>query len=246
VPAATVATFVLSVVVALPFAVIWWDAQASVWPYALASTVLETIYVVGLAYAYRTADVSFVYPLTRGLAPVLTLAFVVVAFAHRPSAAEVSGVLLVGVGVVLVRGLGAGGLHGHGDARSLVLVLTIAAATAAYTLVDRAGIHHAGALTYYVLVLVGPCLVAPAFARWNAMRRELGPATVAAALASLVSFLLGLLALRQAAAAPVLAVRSSSVVFATLLAGRFLAEDVSHTRVVGSLLVFGGVALLAL
>ena len=245
-PAATAATFVLSVVIALPFAVIWWDAQASVWPYALASTVLETIYVVGLAYAYRTADVSFVYPLTRGLAPVLTLAFVVAAFAHRPSAAEVSGVLLVGVGVVLVRGLGAGGLHGHSDARSLVLVLTIAAATAAYTLVDRAGIQHAGALTYYVLVLVGPCLVAPAFARWNAMRRELGPATVAAALASLVSFLLGLLALRQAAAAPVLAVRSSSVVFATLLAGRLLAEDVSRTRVVGSLLVFGGVALLAL
>ena len=85
-PAATAATFVLSVVIALPFAVIWWDAQASVWPYALASTVLETIYVVGLAYAYRTADVSFVYPLTRGLAPVLTLAFVVAAFAHRPSA----------------------------------------------------------------------------------------------------------------------------------------------------------------
>ena len=53
-------------------------------------------------------------------------------------------------------------------------------------------------------------------------------------------------ALRHGAAAPVLAVRSSSVVFATLLAGRLLAEDVSPSRIAGSVLVFGGVALLAL
>ena len=156
-----------------------------------------------------------------------------------------AGVLLVGVGVVLVRGLGAG--LGHGDARSLVLVRRSPPSTAAYTLVDRAGIHHAGALTYFVLVLAGPCLVYPALARWRAIRRELGRRPVAAALANLGSFLLGLLALRQAAAAPVLAVRSSSVVFATLLAGRFLAEDVSRGRASPARCSSSaGVALLAL
>ena len=83
VQAAAAATFVLSVVIAAPFAVIWWSAEPSVWPYALASTLLETVYVVALAYAYRTAELSFVYPLTRGLAPVLALGASVACSAMR-------------------------------------------------------------------------------------------------------------------------------------------------------------------
>ena len=51
--AAAAATFVLSVLIAIPFAVIWWHADPSVWPYALASTLLEAIYIAALAYAYR-------------------------------------------------------------------------------------------------------------------------------------------------------------------------------------------------
>jgi drug/metabolite transporter (DMT)-like permease len=124
-------------------------------------------------------------------------------------------------------------------------VATIAAAIAAYTLVDKVGIHRAGALTYFVLVLSGPNLVYPALVGWGAMRRELGVGVGAAALANLGSFALGLLALRRGGAAPVLAVRSSSIVFTTLLAGRVLSEHVARGRLVGSLLVFGGVVLLA-
>jgi drug/metabolite transporter (DMT)-like permease len=197
--------------------------------------------VAALAYAYRVADVSFVYPVTRGVAPVLALLATVVLLGHGASAAEVAGVVLVGVGVVLVRGVG-----GRGDAQALLLVATIGATIAAYTLVDRAGIHRAGALTYFLLVLAGPCVVYPPLVGWRAIARELGPATAAAGAANLGSFLLGLLALRRGAAAPVLAVRSSSIVIATLLAARVLAEHVSRARLAGSVLVFAGVALLAL
>ena len=61
------------------------------------------------------------------------------------------------------------------------------------------------------------------------MRRELGALDRASPrVANLGSFTLGLLALRHAARRPVLAVRSSSIVIATLLAGRVLAEHVSR------------------
>jgi drug/metabolite transporter (DMT)-like permease len=241
VQAAAAATFVLSIAAAAPFAAILWHAEPSVWPYALASTLLEVVYVVALAYAYRMADVSFVYPVTRGVAPVLALAVAVIALGHGTSAAEVGGVVLVGAGVVLVRGV-----SGSEDAQALLLVATIAATIAAYTLVDRAGIQRAGALTYFLLVLAGPCLVYPPLVGWRALGRALGAGTAAAAAANLGSFVLGLLALRRGAAAPVLAVRSSSIVFATLLAGRVLSENVTRRRLAGSVLVFGGVALLAL
>jgi drug/metabolite transporter (DMT)-like permease len=241
VQAAAASTFLLSLLLATPFAIAFWHADASVWPYALASSLAEASYVVALAYAYRGGEVSYVYPLTRGLAPVLTLVASVAFFGHAPGAAEVCGVVVVGVGVVLVRGP-----SGRGDARALLLIATIATSIAAYTLIDRAGIQRAGAMTYFVLVIAGPNVVYPALVGWKAMRRELGGATVGAALANVGSFALGLLALRHGAAAPVLAVRSSSIVFAALLARRVLAEQVVPSRIAGSLLVFAGVALLAL
>ena len=170
----------------------------------------------------------------------LALAGSVGILGHAASPAEVGGVLLVAAGVLLVRSP-----QGHADARAFLAVTTIAAAIAAYTLVDRAGIQHAGALTYFVLVLAGPCLVYPPLVGTRAMRRELGAPVLAAAAANVGSFVLGLLALRRGAAAPVLAVRSSSIVIATLLAGRVLAEHVSRRRLAGSIVVFAGVALLA-
>ena len=240
VQAAAAATFLISLAIALPFALVTWRADAAVWPWALASTLLEVVYLVALAFAYRLADVSFVYPVTRGLAPLLALAFAVVALGHGVSAAEAAGVVCVGVGVVSVRGR-----PRDGDTAALLLAVAISATIAAYTLVDRVGIQHAGALTYFVLTLAAPSLLYPPLVGARAMRRELGPSVVAAGVANLGSFLLGLLALRHASAASVLAVRSTSVVIAALLAGRVLAERVSPLRIAGSLLVFAGIALLA-
>jgi drug/metabolite transporter (DMT)-like permease len=228
-------------VLAAPLAAVFWSAEPSVWPYALASTLLETAYVFALAYAYRLSDLSLVYPVTRGLAPVLTLAATVAVLGGAVSAAEVAGVLLVAAGVVLVRGP-----QGSLDARALVAIATISASIAAYTLVDRAGIQHAGALTYFVLVLAGPSLLYPPVIGLRAVRPALGPGSLAAAAANLGSFVLGLLALRRGAAAPVLAVRSTSIVIAALLAGRILAERVPPLRLAGATIVFAGVALLAL
>ena len=239
--AATGATFLLAVAIGAPLAVIWWSAEPSVWPYALASSLLEALYALGLAYGYRLAEISFVYPLTRGIAPVLTLLAAALLLGHHTSWAEVGGVVLVAGGVLLVRGP-----QGPGDTRALLVVFTTAAAIAAYTLVDRVGIQHAGAFTYYVLVLLGPCFVYPPIVGFGALRRQVSWLTFTAAAFAFGSFVLGLLALRHGPAAPVLAVRSSSIVIATLLAGRVLSERVSATRMAGSLLVFAGVALLAL
>src|SRR3954454_891307 len=94
--AATAATFVLALAIALPCAVVWWQADASVWPYALASTLLEIVYVLALVHAYRVSEISFAYPISRGVAPVFVLAVSVLALSHRVSVAEGAGIVLVG------------------------------------------------------------------------------------------------------------------------------------------------------
>ena len=64
------------------------------------------------------------------------------------------GVVLVGLGVLLVRGLGR-----HAEAGGIAFGLSIAATIASYTLVDKHGITHAAPITYLELSMIGPSLI---------------------------------------------------------------------------------------
>ena len=75
-------------------------------PYIAASAVFELCYFVLLARAYDSGEVSVVYPVARGSAPVVVLVFSAIALKEGVSGGAVAGVLLVAAGVLLV-GLGA-------------------------------------------------------------------------------------------------------------------------------------------
>ena len=239
VEAATAVAVAVAVVAFAPFAAATWRVEASAVPYVLASSALQLAYFVLLARAYRRAELSLVYPLARGLAPVLVLAVAVVALGAATSAGQIAGVLLVAGGVVLVRGF-----RGGADRADVLLGLAVAAAIAGYTLVDNAGIEHADAIAYLELVLVGPAIVYLGVVGRERARRALGPATVAIGLASFGAYVLVLAALDLAPAAPVAAVRETSVVIATALAAVVLRERVGAVRAVGAVLVAAGVVAL--
>ncbi len=147
------------------------------------------------------------------------------------------GVCLVGLGILLVRGLG------RTPGRGVPLGLLIACVIAAYTLVDKEGVKHAGAVPYLELTMLGPCLVyTSAVVRvkgFRALRNAWGPATFVAGVATFGAYALVLLALQRAAAAPVAAVRETSVVIAALLARRVLRETVGLPRIAGAVAVAG-------
>src|SRR3990170_2193799 len=128
--AATAIMLVVAVVVFAPAAALTWDVQWRAAPYIAASGVFELAYFALLAAAYRRSELSLVYPLARGLAPVIVLAVTVTILTARTSAAQVVGVLLVGAGVVLVRGL-----RRAADPRGAALGVAIAACIAGYTIV---------------------------------------------------------------------------------------------------------------
>jgi drug/metabolite transporter (DMT)-like permease len=239
VQAATAVVLGLSLVLFAPVAAVTWDVEWEVWPYALGSGVFELAYIALLAYAYTHAELSIVYPVARGLAPV----FVLSATFGSVDGVAAAGVLLVALGVLFVRGVR------EPDRRALTLALLIAGCIAAYTLFDNRGIEHADPFGYLELVVGVPGL---AYLAWvwrrrgtSALRAELGPATVLAALASFGAYALVLLALDRAAAAPVAAVRETSVVIAVALAALVLRERVGWARLAGAALVVAGVALLS-
>jgi drug/metabolite transporter (DMT)-like permease len=241
--ATAVAMLVGVAVFAVPAAVAW-ALDSSVWPYVAGSAVLELAYIALLAAAYRDSDLSLVYPLGRGVAPVLVLVVGVVALGAGTSAAQVAGVCLVGLGVVLIRGP-----RRSADARGVALALAIATCIAGYTLIDNSGIERAGALTYLELVMILPAFgyagIVLARRGRPALRAELNAASVVAGLLILTPYCLILIALDLAPAAPVAAVRETSIVIATALGALVLKERVSTARWAGAVLVAGGVALVA-
>ncbi|MGH3050453.1 MAG: EamA family transporter, partial [Gaiellaceae bacterium] len=128
VEARTAVVLGLSVLLYAPVAVATWSASWAVVPYIAGSAALEGAYFVLLVSAYRRRELSVVYPVARGSAPVLVLIGSAVALGRGVSAGEAGGVCLVAGGVVLVRGLRRG-------AEGIAVGLAIGCAIASYTLV---------------------------------------------------------------------------------------------------------------
>lgn len=243
---ATAVAICASVVVFAPVAALRWDVDSEVWPFVAVTSLLQLVYFSLLATAYRRAELSFVYPIARGLAPVLVLVIGVVALGTGASAAQAAGVSLVGLGIVLVRGVG-----GERDVVGSVLAVAIASSIAAYTLVDKSGIRYADPIVYLELAMAptavaGLLLVAVLPSGRGRLRDAIRPVPAVAGIVSFAAYVLVLAALQRASAASVAAVRETSVLIVAALAASTLGERVSRARFLGAALVVGGIALLVL
>jgi drug/metabolite transporter (DMT)-like permease len=229
-------------VVGAPVAIVFWDFHAVVWPFLIATSFLELAYFALLAFAYTRAELSVVYPLARGLAPVLVLAAAVAFTSAQTNARQVLGVVLVGGGILLVRGA----RRGRGAALAVLIACTIAS----YTLVDKHGVAHASPVTYLELMSIFTGCAYAAFIvatrGAGALRSELGRRSILAGIGTFGAYACVLAALQIASAASVAAVRESGVLVATGLAAVFLRERVTAWRACGAVLVVVGVALLSL
>jgi uncharacterized membrane protein len=239
---ATMAVAVLAGVIAMaPVAALTWEMDASAWPYVVASAAFELGYFALLASAYASgAGVTAVYPIARGAAPVLALAVSVAFLAAKVSTVQAAGVVLVAAGVLAVRGLR------RPEGRAVPLALAVAACITGYTLVDDRGVEHASATAYFEAALVlGTVPYALAVARRSglaAVRAAVEPRAVLAGVAMATAYLLILLALERAQAAPVAALRETSIVMAVLAAAAAGRSRVTAARLAGAVAVTAGAA----
>jgi drug/metabolite transporter (DMT)-like permease len=244
---ATAVALVAGALAFAPVAAATWEVHARALPYAAGSAALELVYLGLLARAYQEGELSVVYPVARGSAPLLILVFSLVVLGASLDTASIVGVCLVAGGVVLVRGP-----RQTASTRDLLMALAIGSCIASYTLLDKQGLKHAHPLAYLELVVGIPALIyAPLLARrrgTSALRAELGPASLIAGLGMFGAFGLALAAIRlapSASLAAVQAVRETSVVTAVVAARVVLRERVSGPRLVGAAAVVAGVVAIA-
>jgi drug/metabolite transporter (DMT)-like permease len=198
-----------------------------------------------LAAAYRRADLSLIYPISRGLAPVLVLIGGALVLGETAGPVRVLGIVLVGVGVVLVRGV-----RSPARLANVLLACAIAVFIAGYTLVDRQGVRYADPVTYLAIIVGIPGLIYLAAVGVAGgvprIRAAVTPRIAVGGVAVVAAYGLVLAALTIAPAAPVAAVRETSVVMATAMAALVLGERVEPARWLGSVVVVVGIALVIL
>lgn len=187
----------VALLVFAPVALLMGHVSVTAIPFIAVSGLLELVYFALLAVAYRSAELSLVYPLARGSAPI-----VVLLLGGARSPIQVFGVVLVAVGSLLVRGFSTAGSW-----RDVGLSLTIGGTIAGYTLVDQQGVRFADPVAYLESVLLVPAAVYCGFVvRTRSLPVVFGavrPTTVVAGVLMFAAYGLALGALQLATAAAV-------------------------------------------
>ena len=219
-------------------------AQAS-WPYLAASVLIHVAYFLLVAFAYRVGELSFVYPLMRGLPPAMTAIAAWLLIDESPSRGGWTGVVLISLGVLIL----AGDFWRSGRFRAapMIFALATAAVIVVYTMVDGLGARLSGnafSYTGWMLLLTAPLLLAVVAAiqrggMLQRFRRGWGRGLLGGT-CTLASYGLALWAMTLAPIALVAALRETSVVFAALIAAVFLKEPITRTRAVSIFLVCAG------
>lgn len=243
---AATAQTVLAGIVFLPV-VIWRGFPFEVATYLLASSVVQVVYLYALATAYDKADLSFVYPIARGSAPVLIALGALIGLSDPVQGLGWLALALICGGVVTL-GLSAPTHHGVGW--SLLTGLLIAA----YVTIDGAGVRRTGDVLAYTsaLFIITAVMLVPLVlvARGRLVIRDAIRAEwtrhLFAGVASLASYGLLLFASRLAPLSLVSAARETAVVFATFGGWWFLDERVGRARAMAAAVITAGVVVLAL
>ena len=229
---------------------------AEAWLILAASCALEGAYYWGLAQAYRYGDLSLVYPIARGTAPLIVPLLAAVFLGERLSLLGAGGVALIVGGMLTlhlpalswrgVRAL-AGAMGQLGTRYALLTGLFIAG----YSTLDKRGVALVQPVLYTYLVFCGIAtallpLMAGQGRKVAAEWARSWPAIVVVGLAGPVSYGLVLAALTLAPVSYVSPAREIAVVIAALLGAVVLHEPYGPQRLVGSAVIAGGLALLVL
>ena len=222
-----------------------------IWPWIAASALFELLYRFLLIQAYRVGDLGLVYPLMRGLSPLVVLVLTLVFAGEVLSNQQILGILLIPFGMVCLLWQGGGGDRLPWS--MLPVVLLIGLCIGCYTFLDgqalRRWSHPLDYLVWLTLISAWPfpllALVRKraAFSLFWRTQWRLG---LSVGLCVLLSYALVLWAMQLGSIAEAAALREVSVILVVLFGMRYLKEPFGRPRLIACGLVLIGMLVMKL
>ena len=230
------------------------------WILGIASGVVEVAYFVFLAAAYRRGDLSIVYPLARGSAPLIAVVVAVTVLGERLAAAAWAGVALLFAGLLVVqRPWNLLRTASARDRAGVAFALLTGAMIATYSSLDTVGVGLVPAWLYAGILwpVCGAGLLVVAWLRPRIGGGRFTPSpepvnmgrAIAGGFITLIAYGFVLAALARAPLAIVAPLRESAVLLISVWGVLRLKEAIGRReiglRITGSLLVLAGAVVLA-
>ena len=226
----------------------------SMWLFALISMALEAVYFILLSNAYSDHDFSLVYPIARGTAPAFLMLWSILFLREKPTGGGVLGISMVVIGMIMI---GATSLiQNRGSklhVKGILTALAVALVISLYTLIDGTAVKQGPPLPYALTMFMFVPVLTTAYnirrfgwehfaAAWKGPRIPL----ILAAVLGVVAYLVALIAYSFAPLSYSGAIREVSVVIGAVLGWQFLQEKMGGTRVLGSIVIFVGILVIAI
>jgi len=215
------------------------------------SIVIHLIYFLLLFKGYKVGDLSIVYPVARGSAPMMTVIIAAVLFNEKLSIIAYLGIILIIVGIFLLTG----GLNIFKNKNNVLAIsygLLVGIAITSYTLLDKAIVSIVFIfpliLDYFNtigrLILLSPI----AFKNFDKVKYEWinhKKEAIGVAIFNSLGYIIVLLVLRFTPVSYVAPVREISILFGTLIGVKVLNEHLGIKRIIYAVIITIGVIVIA-
>ncbi|GAA3962805.1 DMT family transporter [Mucilaginibacter dorajii] len=227
-------------------------SQPLLW-FSLSSSVLHLTYFIVLQKGYRNADLSVVYPLARGSAPLVSFVAAILFLHEKLKLSSVAGLLLIVAGVLIITGLSFKKENNSKIMTGITYGLLTGLFIALYTFNDAIAVktYAVSPLTLTLKAnLFSTVFLFPFVIRQkDELKRELGEhkwIMVAIALLSPAAYILVLEALKYAPLSVVAPARETSILLGVFMGSRVFNENDGKRRLIASVLILGGIVALSL
>jgi drug/metabolite transporter (DMT)-like permease len=219
------------------------------WPFIIASVLIHSVYYYSLAQSYHSGDLSQMYPLFRGLAPVMVVAGAALFAGEFLSLGTMLGIALISIGLISITFVG--GNAGKITPVALRWGLLTSVMIAAYTVADGMGVRVAGNVFSYIfwLFVLEPIpiclwLLLCDRSNWYGYMQAKPGKIFLGAMAAATAYGMVIYVMDKGPMGMVSSLRETSVIFAALIGTLLFREPFGRQRILAAVFVCIGVIVI--
>ncbi|MFP6655384.1 MAG: DMT family transporter [Myxococcota bacterium] len=221
--------------------------DSETWKWLLLSGCLHYAYQLSLIRTYQLGDLSQVYPIARGLAPLGVAALAALGADEFLEPGQIAGLALASLAILSLGGASSGGPSSR---RAVWMAVLTALLVGSYTYSDGRGVRSVDDAAAFIgwSFFVGsvPMVVTTIFLRHSTLLvslRRAGLRSLAGGFMATIGYTIALWALSRAPMATVASLRESSVLFAAIFGSVFLGESFGRRRILSAMVLVIGLIM---